>query len=168
MGLDPQSLDDIVLAAGLQDIGMLSVAESILEKTSPLTPEEWAELKRHPVVGEEIVAAATSLSDVAALVRSSYERFDGSGYPDGLAGHEIPLGARIIAPCVALAAMLCHRPHRPPLSPAEAAAELRAGSGTQFDPRVVAALLTEELSKEEAPSFPGPGQPGGRVLLPQG
>jgi HD-GYP domain-containing protein (c-di-GMP phosphodiesterase class II) len=145
--LDRQALDDVVLAAGLQDIGMLTLPESILEQAGPLSTEQQALLHAHPLAGERIVASASSLSSVARLVRSAYERYDGSGYPDGLVGEEIPLGARIIAPCVAAAAMTSNRPHRRALSSEQAVTELLAGAGTQFDPRVVA-ILAEELAEE--------------------
>ncbi len=148
MGLDREELDDVVLAAGLQDIGMLTISEADLEGSGPLSQEARDLLHAHPIAGEAIVASAPSLGTVATLVRSSYERFDGTGYPDGLAGHEIPHGARIIAPCVAAAAMTSDRPHRRALSNEEAVAELLAASGTQFDPRVVA-VLAEELLAED-------------------
>jgi two-component system cell cycle response regulator len=150
LGLVLSQLDDIVRAAELQDIGMLAVPESVLRKRGTLEPEEWAMIRRHPVVGERILAAAPALAPVARLVRSSYERFDGSGYPDGLVGEAIPLGSRVIAVCVAYDAMTSARPYREPLPAATAFEELRRCAGHQFDPAVVAAFCAEnELSDPE-------------------
>ena len=151
LGISEAELDDVVVAAGLQDIGLLSVPESILEKAGPLTKAERVVLRRHPVEAAKIIGSAASLAAVADLVRSSYERWDGSGYPDGLAGAEIPLGARIISPCVALAAMTAPRPHRGPLNEAQAIEELRSGSGTQFDPQMID-LLTAEMEDDREPT----------------
>jgi HD-GYP domain-containing protein (c-di-GMP phosphodiesterase class II) len=149
LGLDREEIDDIALAAELQDIGLLTVPESILEKETPLDEAETAMIRRHPIEGEQVVAAAPGLVPVARLVRSSYECFDGSGYPDGLAGEAIPLGARIIAVTVAFAALTSNRPYREASDTEEALAELRRCAGTQFDPRVVEALA-EDLAEEAA------------------
>jgi hypothetical protein len=143
LGLALGELDDIVRAAELQDIGMLAVPEAVLRKRESLVPEEWALIRRHPVVGERILAAAPALVPVARLVRSSYERFDGSGYPDGLRGEAIPLGSRLIAVCVAYDAMTSPRPYRAPLPAATAFEELCRCAGRQFDPMVVAAFCAE-------------------------
>ena len=131
----------LLRAAALHDIGKAAVPDAILEKPGPLDEEEWAFMRQHTVIGERILAAAPALARTAELVRSSHEHFDGSGYPDGLEGHEIPLGARIIAVCDAYDAMTAPRPYRPtPMSPEGAIAELRRAAGTQFDPVVVAAF----------------------------
>jgi two-component system, cell cycle response regulator len=143
LGLALGALDDIVRAAEMQDIGMLAVPEAVLRKRETLEPEEWAMIRRHPVVGERILSAAPALAPVARLVRSSYERWDGSGYPDGLHGESIPLGSRVIAVCVAYDAMTSARPYREPLPAATAFAELRRCAGQQFDPMVVAAFCAE-------------------------
>ena len=142
LGLALDALDDIVRAAEMQDIGMLAVPEAVLRKRGTLEPEEWAMIRRHPVVGERILSAAPALAPVARLVRSSYERYDGTGYPDGLRGEAIPLGSRVIAVCVAYDAMTSARPYREPL-PAAAFDELRRCAGQQFDPMVVAAFCAE-------------------------
>ncbi|MEA2324464.1 MAG: hypothetical protein QOD81_4314 [Solirubrobacteraceae bacterium] len=147
-------LEDIVRAAELQEIGKLTLPRAILDKDGPLTEAEWRVVRRHPVIGERIVGAAPALAAAARLIRSSYERFDGSGYPDGLAGEEIPLGSRIIAASVGFAAMLSRRPYRPALSWERAAEELAAGRGSQFDPTVVDAFLVEVVG-EGAPRPPG-------------
>ena len=143
LGLNLAELDEVVRASELQDIGMLAVPDSILRKRETLSPEEWNQIRQHPVVGERILAAAPALAPVARLVRSCYERFDGSGYPDGLRGDEIPLGSRVIAVCVAYDAMTSKRPYREPLTPQVAFEELRRCAGQQFDPVVVAAFMAE-------------------------
>lgn len=148
--LDREAIDDIALAAELQEVGLLAVPEAVLGKEAGLDEVETAMVRSHTVEGERIIAAAPGLSSVAALVRSSGERFDGSGYPDGLAGDAIPLGSRLIAASVAFAAMTSLRPGREPLEPNEALAELRRNSGSQFDPRVVEALA-RDLAEEAAP-----------------
>jgi two-component system cell cycle response regulator len=117
------------------------VPDAILSKPGPLDEEEWAFIRRHTLIGERIVAAAPALGRVAALVRSSHERWDGAGYPDGLAGEEIPLGARIVAVADAFDAMTNVRPYSLPRSPDAAMEELRRCAGTQFDARVVEAFV---------------------------
>lgn len=153
LGLGTEEIDDVALAAELQDVGLLSVPESVLEKEEPLSEEERAMVLNHPVAGGRIVAAAPGLAPVAVLVRSSAERYDGSGYPDGLAGDAIPLGARIVGVAVAFAALTARRPYREGFGPDRALAELRRCSGTQFDPDVVEALAAE-LAEEAAPPAP--------------
>ena len=143
LGLGENELGDLRLGAVFHDIGKISVPESILDKPGPLTPEERAVMERHTVVGEQILAPVEFLSRVCKLVRHEHERWDGAGYPDGLAGEDIPLGARIILACDALHAMTSDRPYRRALPVEVAYAELRRHSGTQFDPQVVDALLAE-------------------------
>jgi plasmid stability protein len=138
LGLSPTELDDLVRAAELQDVGMLVLQSSLLGKSSPLDAEDWAIIRHHPVVGERVIGAAPALASVATIVRSCYERYDGTGYPDGLTAEEIPLPARIIAVCVAYDAMRSSRPYRPSLSAAQAMLELTRCAAIQFDPRIVA------------------------------
>jgi diguanylate cyclase (GGDEF)-like protein len=128
-------------AGALHDIGKAAVPDAILGKPGPLDDDEWAFMRRHTIIGERIMQAAPALAAAAPLVRSSHESFDGSGYPDALAGEDIPLGARIIAVCDAFDAMISDRPYRPAMSEDEAVAELRRCAGTQFDPRVVRAFV---------------------------
>jgi HD-GYP domain-containing protein (c-di-GMP phosphodiesterase class II) len=131
----------LIRAAALHDVGKAAIPDAVLEKPGPLDEEEWAVMRSHTLIGERILAAAPALARAAELVRSSHERFDGTGYPDGTAGDAIPLAARIIAVCDAFDAMTTPRPYRPtPLSTDEALAELREGGGTQFDSAVVAAF----------------------------
>jgi two-component system cell cycle response regulator len=124
-------------AAELHDVGKLGIPEEILHKPDSLDDEEWAFVRRHPLIGERIIGAAPALAAASKLVRSTHERFDGSGYPDGLTGEQIPLGARIIAVCDAFTAMTFPRPYAAQLTVPEAIAELRRCAGTQFDPAVV-------------------------------
>jgi diguanylate cyclase (GGDEF)-like protein len=133
---------EIRLAAELHDIGKVAMPEAILGKPDKLSDEEWLLIKQHTVTGESIVAAAgSSLHEVGRVVRASHERVDGAGYPDGLAGESIPLGARIIAVCDAYDAMLTTRPYSSALTQADALAELETCAGSQFDPRLVAAFM---------------------------
>jgi two-component system cell cycle response regulator len=138
MGLDRAEIRAVRRAAELHDVGKLAIPDEILNKPGRLDEREWQFMRQHTIVGERIVASATSLLDVAPIVRASHERWDGDGYPDGLAGELIPLGARIVAVCDAYDAMTTTRPYRRAMSEAEAMAELRRCAGHQFDPRVVA------------------------------
>ena len=143
LGMNLAELDEVVRAAELQDLGMLAVPEVVLLKREALTSGEWNLIRQHPVVGERILASAPALAPVARLVRSCYERYDGSGYPEGLSGEAIPLGSRVIAVCVAYDAMTSPRHYRAALPPAAALEELSRCAGQQFDPIVVAAFLAE-------------------------
>jgi diguanylate cyclase (GGDEF)-like protein len=141
MGLPEEERSALLQAASLHDIGKAAVPDTILSKPGALDDEEAAFMRQHTVIGERILAAAPSLSRAAELVRWSHERYDGSGYPDGLHAEEIPLGARIIAVCDAFDAMSSGRPYRPtPMSREGALAELRRCAGGQFDPEVVEAF----------------------------
>ena len=140
LGLGGEEIDEICRAAELRDIGKAAIPDAILDKPGPLTDAEWAFVRRHTVIGERILRRAPALYPVAALVRASHERWDGAGYPDGHAGHEIPLGARIVAVCDAFDALTAERPYRAARSRAIALDELRRCAGTRFDPRVVTAF----------------------------
>jgi two-component system, cell cycle response regulator len=118
----------------------VAIPDAILKKPAPLDADEWEFIRRHTIIGERIVAAAPALRQVAALVRSSHERWDGTGYPDCLRGSEIPLGARIVAVCDAFDAMIANRPYRVGMRPEQALEELQHCAGTQFDPAVVEAF----------------------------
>jgi len=141
LGLDPAQVDDIRRAAELHDIGKAAIPDAILNKPGPLDDYEWAFMRRHTYIGERILGAAPSLAPVASLVRSSHERWDGGGYPDGLAGAAIPFGARIITVCDAFDAMISDRPYALAMTPSAALAELHRHAGTQFDPHVVDAFV---------------------------
>jgi two-component system, cell cycle response regulator len=139
--LGPVELDEIARAAELHDIGKVAIPDSILAKPGPLSDDEWRFMRRHTVIGERILLAAPAMAGVARLVRSHHERYDASGYPDRLAGGDIPLGARIIAVCDAFHAMTHARVYRDPIGTADAIAELERHAGSQFDPAIVAALF---------------------------
>ena len=141
LGMGDDQRTAVRQAANLHDIGKAAVPDAILEKPGPLDEHEWAFMRRHTIIGERIMQAAPALSAAAPLVRSSHESFDGTGYPDRLAGDDIPLGARVIAVCDAYDAMVSDRPYRAALSHAEALDELRRCAGTQFDPAVVRAFV---------------------------
>jgi diguanylate cyclase (GGDEF)-like protein len=151
LGMSGVWLQDLAHAADLHDIGMVAVPESILAKPAPLTPEEWRFVQRHPVIGERILGAAPALAGVARLVRATHERHDGAGYPDRLAGEQIPLPARIIAVCVAYQAMRSERPYRSAAGHEEALAELARCAGAQFDPQVVEAFVRVYADSPPAP-----------------
>ncbi len=138
--LDSEQLDELRRAGELHDLGKLALPEQMLHKSGPLTDSEQLFMRRHTIIGERILNVAPALRMVARLVRSSHERWDGKGYPDGLAGVAIPLGARIIAACDAYDAMIADRSYQAARSPDEAIAEIRRHAGSQFDPEVVEAL----------------------------
>jgi putative nucleotidyltransferase with HDIG domain len=141
LGMKPEQLDEVARAAELHDIGKMAIPDTILEKPGPLDEEEFGFMRRHTLIGERILNVAPALRPVAKIVRSSHERVDGKGYPDGLAGAEIPLGARIIAVCDAFHAMVCDRPYRAAMSRSDALDELRRCARTQFDADVVDAFV---------------------------
>jgi putative nucleotidyltransferase with HDIG domain len=129
-------------AALLHDIGKIGVPDHILYKPGPLTGEEWTVMKQHPVIGADIVLNVANLAKVAAIIHSHHERFDGSGYPDGLKGDEIPFSARILAVVDAYSVMMDQRVYQPTLTARQATEEIRRCSGSQFDPVVVEMFLT--------------------------
>jgi two-component system, cell cycle response regulator len=152
LGISGADLCDLRRAAQLHDVGKVAVPEAILTKPGSLDEEEWEFIRRHTLVGEKILSAAPALAAAARLVRWSHERFDGTGYPDGLAGTEIPLGARVIAVCDAYDSIIRDRPYRAARTSADAIAELRRCAGGQFDPEVVEVfcrVLGEELSRPQ-------------------
>jgi HD-GYP domain-containing protein (c-di-GMP phosphodiesterase class II) len=133
------------MAAMLHDVGKVSVPDHILRKRGPLTPDEFAEVAKHPEMGAEIIGRIGSLKPIVPWIRHAHEHWDGSGYPDGLSGEAIPLASRILLVADAFDAMTSDRPYRRALSHDEALAELRHQAGTQFDPRCVA-ILDEHLT----------------------
>ena len=141
LGYPNELVERIRLAAELHDIGKMAIPEALLHKRGPLTEREWTLMHQHTVAGERIIATSPALADIAPLVRSSHERWDGAGYPDGLVGEQIPPGARVITVCDSYHAMTSDRTYRNAMSTEVALAELRAGAGTQFDPEVVDAFL---------------------------
>jgi two-component system cell cycle response regulator len=140
MGLGPGEVDQVRTAAELHDVGKVAIPDAILEKPGDLDENEWAFVKRHTIIGERIISAAPGLARIGAIVRSTHERWDGTGYPDGRAGEEIPLAARIVSVCNAFDAMVNERPYRFSVTLHDALDEIRRGAGTQFDPDVVTAF----------------------------
>ncbi len=137
LDFDAEQMDVLIRAAEMHDIGKIAIPDEILRKAGPLTEAEEELVRTHTLVGERVLAAAPALREVAKVVRSSHENWDGSGYPDGLAGEAIPLASRIVLICDAYTAMTGPRPYGQPLSPADAIAELRGAAGEQFDARLV-------------------------------
>jgi diguanylate cyclase (GGDEF)-like protein len=150
LGLRRDELEELSRSAELHDLGKLAVPEEILNKPGPLDEGEWEFIHQHTIVGERILRASIALRNVAGIVRSTHERWDGTGYPDGLAGEDIPLASRIIGVCDAYSAMISPRPYRPSMTPEQALAELERGSGTQFDPNVVRVLTAHVRDGLEA------------------
>jgi HD-GYP domain-containing protein (c-di-GMP phosphodiesterase class II) len=142
MGLDEDARHTARLTALLHDVGKVAIPKEIIRKPGPLTPEERAIVERHTVAGERMLRQVGGLlADIGALVRSCHEHWDGGGYPDGLAGTDIPLVARIVCACDAFSAMTTDRSYRAAMTHDAAVAELRRCAGTQFDPAVVEALV---------------------------
>jgi putative nucleotidyltransferase with HDIG domain len=150
LGLDAEAIRDLEFGALLHDVGKIAIPKEIINKPDKLDPHEWAIIKTHTVEGERMLQQVGGfMKHVGLIVRSHHERWDGSGYPDGLAGEDIPLGARIIACCDAFNAMRTNRPYRSALSHAEAMSEMIANAGRQFDPKIVTSLL-EVLDSDPA------------------
>jgi HD-GYP domain-containing protein (c-di-GMP phosphodiesterase class II) len=145
IGFEPVELKRLELGALFHDIGKIGIPTSILLKPGPLSAEERKVMEMHPELGERILEPIDRLAEVRTIVRSCHERWDGAGYPDGKAGEEIPLEARIILVCDAFHAMTTDRPYRKRLSVDEACRRIREGSGTQFDPAVVDVFLSLPL-----------------------
>ena len=141
MRLSTEGLDTLAQGALLHDIGKIAVPDAILLKPGPLTDDEWKIMRTHPEVGFNILRASSYLAEVADVVHSHQERFDGSGYPRGLKGEDICLGARIFAVIDAYDAMRSDRPYRKALSPYRATEEIKRCGGTQFAPNVVEAFI---------------------------
>jgi HD-GYP domain-containing protein (c-di-GMP phosphodiesterase class II) len=141
LGLGPARLRDLVLAGQLHDVGKIGLPTYILTKPGKLTPEEWEIIQQHPHKGWEIANRTKKVKTLAHVIRHHHERFDGNGYPDGLAGEEIPLEARIISVADTFDAVTSERPYRPVMSISDAKAELNRVAGTQLDPTCVQALL---------------------------
>jgi diguanylate cyclase (GGDEF)-like protein len=148
LGLSEQQQLEVVRAAELHDIGKVAIPFEILHKAGPLDEHEWALMARHPTIGARVLSAAPALTGVAEIVSSTHERYDGTGYPLGLAGEAIPLAARIVFVCDSYDAMISKCPYGQSKSEDAALAELRRCAGSQFDPRVVAAFLAEHGSRQ--------------------
>jgi HD-GYP domain-containing protein (c-di-GMP phosphodiesterase class II) len=146
LGLDSRQRRNVEFAALLHDVGKIAVPKEIINKAGPLDDEEWEVMHRHTIEGEAMLQRVGGvLAEVGRTVRSSHEHYDGSGYPDGLAGEEIPIEARIVTCCDAFSAMTTTRSYRKAMAIDDAVAELRACAGTQFDPEVADALIATTL-----------------------
>ena len=142
LGLSSSQVEDVRAAALLHDIGKVGIPDAILNKPGPLTPDERTVMAEHPVIGERILRSIGGFLNVADIVRHEHESWDGSGYPDGLRGEQIPIGSRIILACDAYHAMTSDRPYRARMSHSDAFRELTRCAGRQFDPNVTAALVS--------------------------
>ena len=142
LGLDERRRRNVEFGALLHDVGKVAIPNSLIDKPGPLSEREWVAVRTHTVEGQRMLEQVGGLmSSIGSVVRSSHERYDGDGYPDRLAGEEIPIESRIICACDAFSAMTTDRPHRSAVSIQEAIAELEANAGSQFDPRVVPVLI---------------------------
>jgi HD-GYP domain-containing protein (c-di-GMP phosphodiesterase class II) len=140
LNLDDEEVYMVGRAGRLRDIGKIAVPIAVLEKASGLSDAEWALMRRHPAIGAEVVSRVPALRALAPAIQAHHERWDGKGYPNGLAGGAIPLAARILAVTEAFTAMTTDRPHRPAWDAGRALKEIRNCAGSQFDADVVAAL----------------------------
>ena len=150
LGLRRDELEELDRAAQLHDLGKLAVPDEILSKPGPLDEREWAFVRQHTIVGERILRASPALRSIATVVRASHENWDGSGYPDGLAGEDIPLASRIIRACNAFVAMTSQRPYREAMEVEDAMNELTRCAGTDFDPTVARVLVARVRDEQEA------------------
>jgi HD-GYP domain-containing protein (c-di-GMP phosphodiesterase class II) len=141
MGLPGSDLNDIYLAGLLHDVGKIGIRDDILKKPGPLTADEFAQIQLHPVIGERLISSIRQLAHLRPGVRNHHERYDGKGYPDGLAGEDIPLLARVLAVADSCDAMMSDRPYRPGLPAARIDRIMAEGAGTQWDPRVIESFM---------------------------
>lgn len=141
MGLAPETVENIKLAGVMHDIGKVAIDDAVLNKPDKLDEAEWEQMRRHPEIGFHLLSSVSRYSSFAKDVLAHHEKWDGTGYPRGLKGEQIPFAARIIAVADAFDAMLCERPYRKPITIEEAKQELLRCSATQFDPEIVSAFL---------------------------
>jgi HD-GYP domain-containing protein (c-di-GMP phosphodiesterase class II) len=142
MHLPPDFRRTLRLGSILHDVGKIGVPDAILLKPASLTEEEWAVMRQHPAIGEQMLRPIEFLAPVLPIIRNHHERWDGAGYPDGLVEKNIPLGARIVTVCDSFDAMVSDRPYRAGLPVSEAVEEILRCSGTQFDPMCATSLAT--------------------------
>ncbi len=140
MGLTSSQMEQLHYGSILHDIGKIHIPESVLKKPGPLSESEWADMKKHPLIGAEMVKDIPYLAPAIPVIRSHHERWDGTGYPDGLAGEDIPLVARIVTVADSLDAMSTSRPYQQAMTPDQAYEEILRNSGTKYDPAVVRAF----------------------------
>lgn len=154
LALPPEEVEDLRLAGLLHDIGKIGVHEKVLSKPGKLDKEEWELVRQHPVLAEMILSPIAELGGIIKVIRHHHERYDGQGYPDGLKGNEIPLGARILAVADSYDAMTSARPYRAAHSAQDAIAEIERQSGTQFDPVIATAFISAAASGERGVGDP--------------
>jgi HD-GYP domain-containing protein (c-di-GMP phosphodiesterase class II) len=159
LGLGAGELAEVESAALLHDIGKIGISDAVLRKPGPLDDADWAEMRRHPEIGERIVASMPGLAGLAPIIRAEHERWDGAGYPDGLARDAIPLASRIVLAADAYHAITSDRPYRPAQTREFALAELRRNAGKQFCPATVEALLSVLGEGAQADRTPLPFMP---------
>jgi len=140
LGLSEEDIDRVRMAGRLHDLGKIGTREAVTNKEGPLTPEEFEHVKQHVIIGAQILAPLVHLGDVVAMVRSHHERWDGTGYPDGLRGEEVPMGGRIIAAAEVFDALTTARPYQEKMTPEQAAERMGDLAGTVLDPTVVVGL----------------------------
>ena len=148
LGLPPSHVAEVEQVALLHDVGKLSIPQAILSKPGPLDEQEWVTMRSHPAIGADAIAEVSELAHLAPAVRASHERWDGRGYPDGLAGYDIPAASRITFVCDAYDAMTSDRAYRMARSRLVALAELLRGAGSQFCPHCAEALVDELLERD--------------------
>ena len=160
--LTTEDISLITMASSLHDIGKIAVPDSVLRKAGPLTRPEWEEMRRHPVTGYEILRKIDDFKEIAILVRHHHERWDGRGYPDGLSGHDIPPGSRVIAVADSIDAMMSSRSYRPAMTSAAMPPRDRKNSGIMYDPACAAAL--DSMGRAWSAAMPGPTRPARPTL----
>ena len=169
LGLSDPERHQVTQIALLHDIGKLALPDAILTKPAPLTPQELLVMRSHPEEGARIVEAIAELAHLAPAIRAEHERWDGTGYPDGLAGEAIPIASRVVFVCDAWHAMTSERPYRPRMPDDRATAELAAGAGSQFCRRSVQALFAAaRRSSSTSPRRPCADSPGSVVSRARG
>lgn len=141
LGLSNKEIENVVMGALLHDIGKIGISDGILGKPGRLTPEEFDKVKKHPLISENILSPIAELKGSLKAIRNHHEHYDGTGYPDGLKGNKIHIGARILAICDAYDAMISERPYRKSMSVEQAVEELKKNSGTQFDPHITEIMI---------------------------
>jgi diguanylate cyclase (GGDEF)-like protein len=164
LGLSEEDIVQVAQVALLHDVGKLGVPEAILQKPGKLSDPEWRIMRAHPAIGERVVGSIAALAHIAPAVRAEHERWDGTGYPDGLAGTDIPVASRICLACDAWHAMTSDRPYRAAMSAADARAELLRHAGSQFCPRTVTALVRV---LDGRPAAPAPDPAGEHIPQPE-
>jgi putative nucleotidyltransferase with HDIG domain len=148
MGVEEKIIKKIEHAASIHDIGKIGIDENILKKNGRLTPEEYGEIKKHPIIGVRIVQSVPFLEDAIPVILYHHERYDGKGYPEGMKGNQIPVSARIVAVADAVDSMMSARPYRDALTMDKVLSELRDNAGAQFDPEIVNIILIGNVSLE--------------------